>query len=138
MKEEVAEVCSCLSMTVKPTNTSFTLWLICDDSIHWTSAWKSLQIIKCIYELNTSALRFEREQRSKWKLLHFHVSENNKSPFSGQKASDLIHNMVWLFHSRHALADLVGIAEFFCKALDLSETFRIFVDVKGFKEVNLT
>ena len=46
--------------------------------------------------------------------------------------------MVWQFHSRHALSDFVGIAEFFCKALDLRETFGIPVDVKGFKEVNLT
>lgn len=71
-------------------------------------------------------------------MLHFHVSDYNKSPFSDQKAFDLIQNMVWLFHPRHALSDLVGIPEFFCKALDLCDTFRVDVDVKGFKDVNLT
>ena len=71
-------------------------------------------------------------------MLHFHIGDNNKSPFFDQGAFDLIQNMVWLFHSRHALSDLVGIAEFFCKALDLCEAFRIHVDVEGFKEINLT
>ena len=46
--------------------------------------------------------------------------------------------MAWLFYSQHALSDLVRVAEFFCKALHLSETFRIHVDVEGFKEINLT
>ena len=89
-------------------------------------------------QFHTSTLGLHREKGSKWKILYFYISDKNKSPLFDQKVFDLIQNMAWLFYSRHTLSDLVCIAEFCCKALDLSETFRLRVDVEGFKEINLT